>query len=262
MMSRKIDSLDVTYKQKKEDKKTISKIDDVFNIETRHAIIMAIDTFGSSNIKKLASFLGKNDATIYYHIKELLKEPALLEIDQEITNNQKGIFYKLTNLAIKYFTEPPVDKMDELFTQLYDLITTKSDQEVANFYFELMAKNPDLGKTADRDRRRFAYNHILENFMINNIEREEQLILQGNKPLNKKYPIGSLFLNSIDMKITHPRQFFEVIRIFTEMMKKLGELKVKYQNEINEKSIPPNEQINLRCHVVGGEIAEFDFDKK
>ena len=260
-MSRKIDSLDVTYKQKKEDKKTITKIDEVYNIETRHAILMAIDTFGSSNIKKLASFLGKNDATIYYHIKELLKEPALLEIDQEITNNQKGIFYKLTDLAIRHFSEAPFEEMNDLFTQLYDVISSKSDQEVENFYFELMAKNPDLGKTAERDRRRFAYNHILENFMLNNIEREEQLILQGFKPLNKNYPIGSLFLNSIDMKIIHPKQFFEVIKIVADMMKKLGELKTKYQKDIIEKSIPDNEQINLRCHFVGGEITEFKFDK-
>ena len=84
-MEKKIKDFEVKYKDKKEDKKVLDRIAEIYSIETRHAIIMAIITFGSSNIKRLSKILSKNEATIYYHIKELTKKPEFLRIDEEIT---------------------------------------------------------------------------------------------------------------------------------------------------------------------------------
>jgi len=261
-MSKKIDSLDVKYKGKKEDKKTQERIAEVFNIETRHAIIMAINTFGSSNIKKLSKILGKNEATIYYHIKELIKKPAFLQLDVEMTNSMKGIFYCLTDLALKNFCEEPPEQMEDLFTQLFDLLEKKSDEEIAKFYFDLMAKNPDLGETVQRDRRRISYYRILENFMLTNLENTEKIVLEGKKPLNKKYPMGSISLSSIDMKITSPRHLFEILKTISEMFGKLSRLEEKFETQMNEQKIPEDERIAVHYHMVGGEIAEFKFGKE
>ena len=258
-MNDKKDTLDVKYKDKKEKPEIIAKIDDAFNVETRHAIIMAINTFGSSNIKKLARILVKNEATIYHHIKELTKEPALIQIDQESTQAQKGIFYKLTEVSKKYFGEVPPGTTEDIIKKVFELIENRTDEEVAKFYFDLMANNPELGKTAQRDRRRLAYNHILENIMISNIERIEQLLKEGKKPKSKQYPIGSISIDSIDMYITTPRQLFEIIGVIAEMYNKLGKLKEKYDKEIKNAG-EEVEKIAVHYHTVGGEVAEFEFE--
>jgi len=84
---------------KGEDKR---KIDQVFDVDTRYGIIMAIDNFGSLNIKKLAKILGKNEATIHHHVKWLIQDPSMLDIDQKKTMQTKGIFYTLSTTARKY----------------------------------------------------------------------------------------------------------------------------------------------------------------
>ncbi|MHA1504927.1 MAG: hypothetical protein ACTSPT_07045 [Candidatus Heimdallarchaeota archaeon] len=260
MSKKKITSLDINYKEPKEDKKTLESIADVFRIETRHAIIMAINTFGSSNIKKLGKILGKNEATIYYHIKELTKAPEFLRIDEEATREQKGIFYKLTDLSMRHFCEAPHDDMEDAFSQLHNLIQEKSDEEVAKFYYDLMAKNPNIGETAIRDRRRLSYNHILENFMMNNLERTEELVKSGAKPKNKNYPFGSISISSIDMKIYSPRQLFEILMVISETFGKLARLEEKFTKEMDKKSISEEERISVHYHFVGGEVAEFEFE--
>ncbi len=260
MSKKKITSLDIKYKEPKEDKKTLESIADVFRIETRHAIIMAINTFGSSNLKKLGKILGKNDATIYHHIKELTKAPEFLRIDEEATRAQKGIFYKLTDLSKRHFCEAPHDDMEDAFSQLHNLIQEKSDEEIAKFYYDLMAKNPNIGDTAVRDRRRLSYNHILENFMMNNLERTEELVKSGAKPKNKNYPFGSISITGIDMKIYSPRQLFEILMVISESYGKLARLEEKFTKEMDKKSIPEEERISVHYHTVGGEVAEFEFE--
>ena len=114
-MSKKITDLDVKYKERDLDKETIERINEIYKIETRHAIIMAINTFGSSNIKKLGKILGKNEATILYHIKELTKKPEFIQIDEEQTHSYRGIYYKLTDLSKKVFGEAPSEIMVNIF---------------------------------------------------------------------------------------------------------------------------------------------------
>ena len=258
-MEKKIKDFEVKYKDKKEDKKVLDRIAEIYSIETRHAIIMAIITFGSSNIKRLSKILSKNEATIYYHIKELTKKPEFLRIDEEITHAKKGIFYQPTELALKYFSEPQPEFMENAFTQLYEVIETKSDEEVGKFYYDLMAKNPDLGETAQRDKRRLAYNHILENFMINNIETAEIAIKNGAQPINKQYPIGSIIISSIEMKIGNLKHLFEILKVIAEMYGNLSRLQDKFTKEMDKQKIPEEERINVHYHTVGGELAEFEF---
>ena len=261
-IDKKIKDLDVKYKDKKEDKEILERIADVYKIETRHAIIMAINAFGSSNIKKLAKILNKNEATIYYHIKELTKKPELLRLDEEITHAQKGIFYRLTDLALEHFSEPPIEKMEEVFTKLYEALSSKTDEEISKFYFDLMAKNPDIGDTAHKDRKRLAYNHILENFMINNLERIEKAVKSGAKPKDKEYPIGSISISMIDLKISKPRHLFEILQIIAETYGKLSRLQEKFTREMDDQSVPEEKRIVVHYHTVGGELKEFEFEKK
>ncbi|NHJ05361.1 MAG: hypothetical protein EAX90_11090 [Candidatus Heimdallarchaeota archaeon] len=259
-MNRKIENLEVKYKERKESEEILKRINEIFKIETRHAIIMAINTFGSSNIKKLAMILGKNEATIYYHIKELTKKPELIQIDQEATHSHKGIFYKLTDLSKKYFSEPEPEKMEDIFTQVHNLIEDKTDEEVAKFYYELLAKNPDLEESTQRDKRRLSYYRILENFMISNLERIGQAVINGAKPKNARYPIGSISISSIDMKISTPKQLFEILLLISEMFGKLSRLQEKFNKQMQKEKISDDDQIAVHYHVVGGEVAEFELE--
>jgi DNA-binding MarR family transcriptional regulator len=259
-MEKKLKDLEVKYKEKKIDSKLEARIAEVYNIETRYAIIMAINTFGSSNIKKLAKILSKNEATIYYHIKELVKKPEFLQIDNELTNSLKGIYYTLTDLARENFCDEPHEKIEDIFTKLYDVIKDKSDEEIAKFYFDLLAKNPNLEDIGQKDRRRLAYNHILENFMISNLESIADAVKKGAKPINTDYPLGSISISTIDLKISKPRQLFEILKVVSEMFSKLNQLQEKFTKEMDAESIPEDKRIPIHYHAVGGEIAEFKFE--
>ncbi|NHJ48450.1 MAG: hypothetical protein FK733_11760 [Asgard group archaeon] len=259
-MDKKLKDLEVKYKEKKIDSKVEARIAEIYKIETRFAIIMAINTFGSSNIKKLARILNKNDATIYYHIKDMIKEPKFLQIDSELTNSLKGIYYELTDLAKDHFCEAPHDKMEDVFTQIYNLVKEKSDEEIARFYYNLLAKNPELDDISHKDKRRLAYNRILENFMISNLEKIAEAVKKGAKPKNKDYPIGSIAISSIDMKISKPKHLFEILKVVSEMFAELYRLQDKFTKEMDASDIPEENRIAVHYHTVGGEIAEFDFE--
>ena len=96
---------------------------------------MIIDTFGSSNIKKIANLLKKNEATIYYHIKELVQVPELLQIDEEMTRLRKGKFYKLSPLAITNFTDVEESEASEETLQKYDKLIAETDEVVNTCYW-------------------------------------------------------------------------------------------------------------------------------
>ena len=89
----------VEYKKlKAQSKEILARVNEVYKVETRYAIILAIRNFGSCNIKKLAKILGKNEATIYHHLQYLTKEPELLVIDNKKTREHRGIYYKLSKI--------------------------------------------------------------------------------------------------------------------------------------------------------------------
>lgn len=62
------------------------------------------------------------------------------------------------------------------------------------------------------------------------------------------------------MKISKPRHVFEILKIFNEISIKFYKLKEKIENELDKEKIPEENRINIHYHVVGGEIAEFDFE--
>ena len=259
-MSRK-KAIEVKYKRlEAEDEIILQRINEIFQVETRYAIILAINNFGSLNIKKLSKILGKNEATIYYHIQNLTKEPELLIIDNEKTNKYRGIYYTLSNLAKKYFGEPPVEVLETGMKETLELILSQSDEEISRIYMELLANHPNLGTQAEKERRNIAYNHTLENIMLNNLEQAEKAFLENRIPKNANYPLGSIINLPLDMKISKPRHVFEIIQIFTELSVKFHRLKEKIDNEMEKEKIPERERIDIHYHIVGGEVAEFEFE--
>jgi hypothetical protein len=255
------DKVEVKYKRlEKEDPKILQRVSEVYNVETKHAILMVINTFGSSNIKRLAKFLNKNEATIYHHIKELTKEPALLDIDQQKTHSQKGIFYQLSDIAKWYFGEPPLELLETHMQKAYDKILAQSDAEIRIILIDLLRKHPSIGEFARKEKRLLSYNHFLENIMISNLEQAEKAFLKGKEPKGPNYPLGSISNYSLDMKIVKPRHLFEILKILTEMAAKFNRLKEKISEEINESEIPESELVSIHYHIVGGEIAEFEFE--
>jgi hypothetical protein len=263
MSKSKPDKIDVEYKGLKEalkDPKIRKKIDETYAVETRLSILMAITNFGSANIKRLAKLLGKNDATIYHHIKIMTKEPALLEVDNEMTQNHKGIFYQLTSLARRHFGEPTPEEVQDKLMKALDMLLEQSDEELYRIYIDMIANHPNIGRQADIDRGRISYNHILENIMLRNLEQAEKAFMSGKKPKNKSYPLGSLANIPLDIKIAKPRHIFEILRLIMKMSSDFHKLRVKFEKQMDKEKIPQEERLDVHFHIVGGEIAEFEFE--
>jgi hypothetical protein len=257
----KSDKLEVEYKGLKAiDPKILKRVNDVFKVETKHAIIMVIKNFGSANIKRLAKILVKNEATIYHHLQDLTKEPKLLQIDEEKTRDNKGIFYKLTKISERHFGEPSVEVLETKIVEAYEKILEQSDDNLYDIYIDMLAKHPDIGNQADKERRSLTYNHILENIMVNNLEQAEKAFLENKKPKNLNHPLGSIANFPLDLRISKPRHVFEVLKLFNEMTVKFYKLKEKFEKEMDKEKISDENRINVHYHIIGGEIAEFEFE--
>ncbi|MHA2308563.1 MAG: hypothetical protein ACXABJ_04745, partial [Candidatus Heimdallarchaeaceae archaeon] len=209
---------------------------------------------------KLAKVLAKNEATIYHHLQDLTRKPKLLQIDEEKTRDTKGIYYKLSDIAERHFGEPSVEVMETKLEEAYEKILSQSDENLYRIYIEMLANHPDIGNQADKERRSLAYNHILENIMVNNLESAEKAFLKNQKPKNLKYPLGSIANFPLDMKISKPRHVFEILKLFNEMSVKFYKLKEKIENEMDKEKILEENRINIHYHIIGGEIAEFEFE--
>ncbi len=263
MSKSKPDRIDVEYKGLREalkDPKIRKKIEETYAVETRLSILMAITNFGSANIRKLANLLGKNDATIYHHIKILTKEPALLEVDNEMTQSCKGIFYQLTSLARRHFGEPSPEEVKDKLMKAIDILLEQSDEELYRIYIDMLANHPNIGRQADLDRGRMSYNHILENIMLRNLEQAEKAFISGKKPKNTRHPLGSLVNMPLDIKIAKPRHIFEILKLLTKLSADFHKLKARFEKQMDKEKIPQEERFNAHFHIVGGEIAEFEFE--
>lgn len=262
----KIDSIKTqdAYKEKY-DQVTIDRISEIYEVETRVAIVFAIDTFGSCNIKKLANILSKNEATIFHHLKSLIKEPAVIKLDEKMTLENKGKYYQLTEFAQKYFGSPfkrdqekseeNVDQMKQIFKSLLK----KSDDEISTFYIDLLRNHPNSLAQADQERKNLAYNHILEKLFVGNLEQAARAFNQNKKPLNSNYPMGSIANFSLEMKIAKTRHIIEILLFFAEINSQFYELQRKIADEMNDQNIPDDAKINLHYHIVGGEVETFEF---
>ncbi|MFX0094846.1 MAG: hypothetical protein ACFFBD_24130, partial [Candidatus Hodarchaeota archaeon] len=179
--------------------------------------------------------------------------------DETMTQSHKGIYYKLTDLAHKHFGEKaPTEEMLPL--KKLNILLEKSDKEITKVYVDLLAKHPDIGKMTEREKKKLAYNHILESIMLNNFERAENALKSGANPKNKNYPFGTLSNISIDMKISRPRHLFEIIKqaiLFQIEMNKLNE---KFKTEMDNDKLSEAERLEIHFHLVGGEIANFEFE--
>ncbi len=262
----KIDSIKTqdAYKEKY-DQVTIDRISEIYEVETRVAIVFAIDTFGSCNIKKLANILSKNEATIFHHLKSLIKEPAVIKLDEKMTLENKGKYYQLTEFGQKYFGSPfkrdqekseeNVDQMKQIFKSLLK----KSDDEISTFYIDLLRNHPNSLAQADQERKNLAYNHILEKLFVGNLEQAARAFNQNKKPLNSNYPMGSIANFSLEMKIAKTRHIIEILLFFAEINSQFYELQRKIADEMNDQNIPDDAKINLHYHIVGGEVETFEF---
>ena len=62
------------------------------------------------------------------------------------------------------------------------------------------------------------------------------------------------------MKISKPRHLFQILSMLTEIAAKFTRLKDEIEEEMNEEKIPEDQRIDIHYHIVGGEIAEFEFE--
>ncbi len=252
---------EVDYKKlKAQGKKTLERVNEVYKVETRYAIILAINNFGPSNIKKLARILGKNEATIYHHLKDLTREPELLVVDNKKTRENKGIYYKLSKMAERNFGGPPLEILETKMQEAYEKILEQTDEEIAKMYMKMISEHPDLGNLTEKERRSIAYNRNLENIMLTNMETAEKAFKTGSKPTNENYPLGSISNFPLDMKISKPRHLFQILSFWTEAAAKFAKLKLEIAKEMDKENIAEDQRIDIHYHVVGGEIAEFEFE--
>jgi len=251
----------VEYKKlKAQSQEILTRVNEVYKVETRYAIILAIRNFGSCNIKKLAKILGKNEATIYHHLKYLTRVPELLIIDNKKTRENRGIYYKLSKIAELNFGEPTAAEVESMEQKAFVKLFDQTDEEIAQIYMKMFSRHPDLGNIAEKERRSISYNRNLENIMLNNMATAETAFKQGLKPKNDRYPIGTISNFPLDMKISKPRHLFQILNFMSEMTIRFAKLKAQIAKDMGKENTTEDQMIDVHYHIVGGEVAEFEFE--
>lgn len=238
------------------------ELEPIFKVDTRYSIVLLILSFGSLNIQRIAKILGKNEATIYHHIKELTKERTFLKVDDEATMSKKGIYYTLEDRVMEFFCEPPLEILEDKLPVKLDEILAKSDNEISDYFTSIITSSPSLGCNAEKERKKLVFNHTLENFLIYNFNEVEKALKEGKKPLNKRYPVGGISNIPINLKVAYHRHFFEFMKELTKFQVNIHKLQEKINSELENEKIPKEEIIQLHYHLVGGELTEFKFENK
>ena len=199
----------------KVDEEFISKYQQALQNEIKHGIIMAIKTFNSLNLKRLAEILGKKENVLFYHITEMLKKPKLIEIDPEVTESYRGKYYTLTQELRKKYAEEEFDSEVEV-TEILDNLLKMSEEGLYNYVLTSLKNHPEIGTIAKKARKTLNYHQILQNIIINNFEKTEEAIIQNLSPIRKKIPVSAFTDLAIEMSVYTPHQILKITKIISE----------------------------------------------
>jgi len=113
----------------------------------------------------------------------------------------------------------------------------------------------------EKEKRLITYNHVLEDIMLQNLEHSIIALKEDKQPKNTNYPLGALSNFSLDMKVSNIKHLYRLLLLFAKLSEDVQELKQEISEEIDRNEIEEEEIIDLHFHIVGGEIAEFEFEE-
>jgi len=230
--------------------------------ETRYGIFMAIRTYGSLNIKKLAEIMGKTESTIFHHITEMLKEPKILGIDSNKTEQNRGKFYRLTEELVRTYVKNEEVAFETEIPNVISKLDNLSNEELGEHLLNAVKNQSDLGNIANSAKRALSYEHIIENLILNNFQQMEKAIMRGLVPTRKDFPAGGFTNVSIDIKMSNLKQMLLISEAITDFFQILIKLKKQFQEEIDNSKISEDQLITEHLHVFSGQLGEFNFIKE
>ncbi|MHA2503661.1 MAG: hypothetical protein ACXAE3_12415, partial [Candidatus Kariarchaeaceae archaeon] len=205
-----------------------------------------------------------NEATIHHHIQWLTSDPALIILDTDTTVKRKGKYYRLAEPVQNYFYDPGQGEegVAEIRAKVerIDKLLKMSDADIYKFHLDMIKNHPEGLLNDIKERQLMAYNHTLENMILNNFKQALTELAAGNMPKNKQYPFGSLSNFALDMQVSSSRHLFEIVKLFTQMQVSFVALKNRIHEEMEIEKIPEEDRIDMHFHIVGGEIAQFEFE--
>lgn len=239
-----------------------TRVREMVKNETRYGIFMAIRTYGSLNIKRLAEILGKTESTIFHHITEMLKEPKILGIDLNKTEQNRGKFYRLTEELVRIYVKNEETVFETDIPKAIGKLDNLSNEELAEHLLNAVKNQPDLGRVAEAAKRALSYEHIIENLILNNYQQLEKAILNGLVPARKDFPAGGFSNISIDIKMSNLKQMLLISEAIIEFFQELIKLKKQFQEEIDNSEISEDLLVTEHLHVFSGQLGEFTFIKE
>lgn len=109
-----------------------SKITDLFDNDTRLAILLILLIYESLNLRQIAKVLGMTEPSAHVHVKELLKQ-KMIELDPQMVD-KRGKYYKVTATFRKIIENDEMTKVIsslEKGTEEYYRIISRTFRTVA-----------------------------------------------------------------------------------------------------------------------------------
>ena len=215
----------------------------------KFAIITCLGWYGSINLKKLSSLIGKPETTTLRYIKQLIDD-GLIEVDAEKTASSWGKYYRLVDEVAKLYKKNLDDfvkegsELDKKLAHLKQL----SEEEIRREIAQKLIPPKDAKYSAPKAFKQFlSFIHNIENSIINqlvDLEKEFQEEVENPEIYFERYPHlipdNALIVRTIELgKISHVVKLAEAVRDFVRALVKLQE---EFKKEMEEEGIPENKR--------------------
>ncbi|MHA1866059.1 MAG: winged helix-turn-helix transcriptional regulator [Candidatus Heimdallarchaeaceae archaeon] len=262
---------DNVHLKRMDDKKKIKEKEEKYekmwvDDPNKFAIITALSWYGSLNLKKLSSLIGKPETTTLRYLKQLLDE-NMIEVDAEKTASSWGKFYKLDEYIASLYRKNIENyvKEESDFDKKLKKYSELSEKEIELEVLEKLLKSEGDKSFSQSFKQYLLFIHNIETSITNELidielKTKEILKKKGMDYLKEhfNYPRSetSLIVRTIKLsKFSHAIKLAETVRDF---YRKITDLQKEFLKEMDEEGVPEEERsIQFISTFLGGlSIAE------
>ncbi|UJG41359.1 MAG: hypothetical protein K9W45_02590 [Candidatus Heimdallarchaeum aukensis] len=227
----------------------------------KFAIITALSWYGSLNLKKLSTLIGKPETTTLRYLKQLLDD-NMVEVDAEKTASSWGKFYRLEENIASLYRKNIEDyvKEESDFDKKLKKYKELSEREIEKEILEKLLKSEGEKSFSQSFKQYLSFIHNIETSIANELidiefKVKETLEKKGLDYLKEhfKYPRSetSLIVRTIKLsKFAHVIKLAETVRDF---YRKVTELQKEFLKEMDEEGVPEEERfIQFISTFLGG----------
>jgi len=230
-----------------------SKLKEIVQDFDKFAVIAALETYESLNLKELSLLLQKPRTTLLGHIKILL-EDHLIEIDSRTTAEKWGKFYKLTEVFNKEFTKHRPMLYETYTKHKEEIIEDISQEQIKESILKRKEFRKETGLTADKLIQYCSFAYFIQKFVFDKIEEMDEIDEKFCDFSESDFMKIYFILFSRGFLVSKPIHVMKYGKLIGQFLTSILELSKEISEEIDEDNIEEEKIHRYYLHVFGGSL--------